>query len=88
MKPRSNIIRIDDWTFNPAKRAHRFRCAACSKLVEDGTDLVLERHGKRSTGWHAHCFDNTEFGALAKQREAERLDPRRNEWRYPNAEGL
>ena len=82
MKSRSNIIRIDGWVYSPAKRAHRFRCVACAHLVQDHTDLVIERGNKWSRGYHAACFDNSAAGKAAKGREAERFDPKRDERSY------
>ena len=75
MRLRSNIITIPNWTFNAAKRKHRFRCQVCAKLVGDGSTLIIERRGKSSHGFHADCFDGSFEAVAALAREAERQSP-------------
>jgi hypothetical protein len=83
MKRRSSIIRISDWVFNPSKRAHRFRCGTCRCIIQDHSNIVLEKWPRSSTGYHADCFDNSAEGAAANARDAERRDPSRDKWHYP-----
>jgi hypothetical protein len=72
MKLRSNIIAIENWSHDKARRKSRFRCNACSKLVADGSALVIERRGTSSHGYHAECF-NGPAAEAALARDAERL---------------
>jgi len=52
-----NPITIDNWTHDPARRKRRFRCGSCSKLIEDGSNVVIERRPGGAHGYHADCFD-------------------------------
>ncbi len=47
---------ITNWTHNPARRKHRFRCQTCARVIADGSDVVIERRGRSSHGYHAECF--------------------------------
>lgn len=70
MRPCPNIFAIENWIHNPARRKSRYRCQGCSKLVADGSHLVVERRGKASHGYHNECFDGF-AGQAALAREAE-----------------
>lgn len=72
MKARSNIFTINNWVFNSSKRSHRFRCQVCSKLIEDGSTVTIERRGKSSHGYHIECFNDSFAGQAALARENER----------------
>lgn len=72
MQPRPNIFTINNWAFNPSKRSHRFRCQVCSRLIEDGSTLTVERRGKASHGYHAECFNSSLAGQAALARENDR----------------
>jgi hypothetical protein len=59
-------FRISNWVHNPARRKHRWRCVNCGRLVQDGSDVVVEKRGTRinsggygmgSLGFHAECWD-------------------------------
>lgn len=73
-KPRPNIFTIENWVHDPKRRKHRFRCAECQKLVDDGTTLIVERRGTSSHGYHGDCFHTGQAGAAAAAREFERLN--------------
>ena len=49
-------FRITDWSHNPARRKHRFRCQVCDRIIGDGADVVIEKRGKSSHGYHTDCF--------------------------------
>ena len=50
------IFEIKNWSHDPKRRKHRFRCMECDKIISDGTDVVIERRGKSSHGYHKQCF--------------------------------
>ena len=65
------LFQIKNWQHNPRRRKHRFRCQQCSKIIEDGLDIVIERRGKSSHGYHVSCFckQDESRGAIARNPE-------------------
>ena len=55
----TQVFNIANWTHNPAKRKARFRCQECACIIEDGNDILIERRGKSSHGYHTDCFENS-----------------------------
>jgi hypothetical protein len=72
MRQKPNVFTIRAWRFDPKRRAHRFRCQGCAKLIADGSDVVLEKRGRSSHGYHAECFTGLAAEA-ALARDDERL---------------
>jgi hypothetical protein len=75
MRPRSNVYTLRDWCYDPKRRAHRFRCQGCARVIDDHTDVVVERRGRSSHGYHADCFNGLAAEA-ALARDAERMAAR------------
>lgn len=73
MKPRSNLITILGWVHNPKRRAHRFRCQGCARIIADGSDIIIERRGGSSHGYHQRCFTSM-AGHAAALRDQEHLN--------------
>ena len=48
---------IFEMTANSARRARRFRCLSCQRLVSDGDAIVVERATpRRARAWHVECL--------------------------------
>jgi hypothetical protein len=72
MKPRATVIAITNWSHDPKRRGARFRCQTCSKLIADGSDIVIERRQGGAHGYHSECFIGASAAAaLARQAEAQ-----------------
>ncbi len=69
-------FRISNWAHDPSKRKHRWRCSTCGRIIQDGSDVVVERRGSRtrrghwgqswamgSLGFHGDCWDNADGDA-------------------------
>lgn len=76
MKPRPNLFTVSNWTHDPKFRTSRFRCQTCACVIADGGDVVIERRGKSSHGYHAECFAKGGPAATAARlREEARYAP-------------
>lgn len=65
------LFSIKNWQHNPHRRKHRFRCQQCQIIIKDGSDLVIEKRGKSSHGYHLACFckQDQSRGAIARNPE-------------------
>lgn len=73
MKRPAHIFPLNDWVHDPKRRKSRFRCVSCSKIVQDHSDLIMERN---MGVWHAECWTSTvdnpnSLAFAAKARAAE-----------------
>lgn len=57
MKPAPRIFTIRNWTHDPKRRLHRWRCQECMSVIKNGCDVVVERRGRSSHGYHLTCFE-------------------------------
>lgn len=76
MKTPAYIFSLDNWVHNPARRKNRFRCNHCQKIVQDHSNLIMERN--RGV-WHIECWHSTvnnpqSLAFAAKARENEYLN--------------
>ncbi len=74
MKPRPTVFRIQGWVHNPRIRKSRFRCQHCSRLIADGSNVVLERRPGGTHGYHAECFEAGSAGQAAMSRNQEHME--------------
>jgi hypothetical protein len=56
MKRPNHIFPLNNWVHDPKRRKSRFRCVSCSKIVQDHSDLIMERG---AGVWHAGCWAST-----------------------------
>jgi len=76
MKPLPRIFTITGWTHDPHRRKHRWRCQGCQRVIEDGSDVTVERRGRASHGYHSECFKTSSGGYAARLRDHEDRNPR------------
>jgi hypothetical protein len=72
MKRAPTVFTVRAWVFDPKRRAHRFRCQGCAKIIQDGGDVVMERRGKSTHGYHAMCFTGLAAEAATLRSEEQR----------------
>ena len=65
------MLRILGYVHRPERRRHRWRCQTCSKLIADGSDVIVEKRAHGSHGYHVACFSG-EGAEAALLRHVER----------------
>jgi len=68
----SSTFQISNWVHDPKKRKHRWKCRICGSVIQDGSDVIVERRGVRkgmgSMGFHTTCWNEIggDVGVVAR----------------------